>query len=139
MADYFDPGKFGAIVGIPFAGANATTGAENVDMVLAGTGTLIVAPYAGSVVGIACRANAALTAGTITVKAHKASTELADASAPAPVLTTAAQASYATVRPGAVTFAAADTLGVSYSATTTLQATNTIDVDAVLYLQYNVS
>ena len=136
MSDKVNP-KFGNLVAIPFGGANATTGAANVDMALAQAGTLVVAPFGGSVVGIGVRANAALTGGTITVKAHKAGTEFTDTGAPAPVMTTALQASYASVRPGAVTFDAGDTLGVSYSATTTLEPTNTLDLDAVLYVMFD--
>lgn len=139
MADYFDAGKFGAIVGIPFATANIVTAQTCTDLALAGGGTLIVAPYAGSVIGIGARVNAAVTGGLVTVKAHKASTEFAETGYPAPAMDTATNttASYATVRPGAVAFAAGDTLGLSYTTTAGLTPTNTLDLDAVLYIQFN--
>jgi len=136
MADTFDAGKFGAILAIPFSKADLTTGEANSDLT-AGQGTLHVMPVGGSVIGIGIRSNAALTAGTITAKAHKASTEFADVGAPAPACGSAAQASYASVRPGALTFDAGDTLGVSVTTTTTLDPTNTLDVDALLYVQFN--
>lgn len=134
MADYFDAGKHGAILAIPFSAANVTTGESNLDLTL-GQSTLAVMPVAGSVLGVTIRTEAAITAGTITGKAHKASTEFADVGAPAPACSSAAQASYATVRPMAVRFAAGDTLGISVTTTTTLDPTNTLDVDAMLFVQ----
>ena len=134
MADHFDAGKFGAVVAIPFSHANATTGESNTDLTL-GQSTLAVMPGAGSVVGISIRAGGAITAGTITAKPHKAGTEFTEVGTPAPVCSSAAQASYASVRPKALTFDAGDTLGVSISTTTTLDPTNTLDVDAVLFVQ----
>jgi hypothetical protein len=134
MSDYFDSGKFGAIVAIPFSKADMTTGESNTDLT-AGQGTLQAMPVGGSVVGIAIMANASLTAGTITARAHSNSTEFADTGYPAPACSSAAQASYATVRPGAVTFDAGDKLGVSVTTTTTLDPTNSLDVDALLFVQ----
>lgn len=140
MTDHFDAKKFGAIVAIPFTLTNATTGNSNTDLTFGGGGgTLVVAPAGGSVVGISARANAAITAGTITLKGHAASTEFTETGAPAPVMSSAAQASYATVRPGAIQFDAGDTLGISATTTTTLDPTNTLDVDAVLYIQLDAS
>jgi len=138
MADTFDSGKHGAIIAIAFGAANLTTGESNTDLTLEQS-TLAVMPAAGSVIGVSIRSSAIATGGTITAKPHKASTEYADASTPAPVLTTAAQSSYATARPGALTFDAGDTLGVSVTTTTTLQPTNTLDVDAVLFVQLDPS
>lgn len=140
MADYFDSGKFGGGFCIgPFTNANCTTGESNTDMAIGQT-TLVPMPYSGSVVGIAVRSTAALeTAGTVTFKVHKAGTEYTDASAPSAAITTAAQVSYATVRPGAVTFDAGDTLGISLSTTTTLDPTNTLDVDGFLFVQLDAS
>ena len=135
MSDIFNP-KHGSVVAIPFGHANATTGESNTDLTL-DQSTLAVMPAAGSVVGIGVRASAALTAGTITAKAHKAGTEFTDEGAPAPVLSSAAQDSYATANPGAVTFDAGDKLGVSITTTTTLDPTNTLDVDAVLFVVLN--
>lgn len=134
MADTFDAGKFGSIVAIPFQTSNATTGESDTDMTLL-QGTLAVMPQGGSVVGIGIRANASLTAGTVTARAHKAGTEFAQSGYPAPQLSSSAQSSYATVRPGVLTFDAGDTLGVSITTTTTLDPTNSLDLDAVLYVQ----
>jgi len=133
MADNFNP-KHGAAIAIPFSKSNLTTGESNTDLVLAGATTLYVAPVAGSVVAISARASAALTAGTITLSGHSASTEFTATGAPAPVLTSAAQASYASIRPRAIRFAAGATLGISATTTTTLDATNTLDVDAFLHI-----
>ena len=136
MADTFDAGKFGGIVTVPFQKANCTTQLTDSDLTLLQS-TLAVAPAAGSVIGISIRSSGALTAGTITAKAHKAGTEYTDTSAPAPVISSTAQVSYATCRSGLLTFAAGDTLGVSVSTTTTLDPTNTADVDAILFIQLN--
>lgn len=132
MADTFDA-KHGAVLAIPFGHANATTGESNTDLTL-NQGTLAVMPTSGSIIGIGIRANAALTAGTITAKAHVAGTEVTDVGAPAPALSSAAQSTYATATPGTVRFAAGNTLGVSITTTTTLDPTNTLDVDALLFV-----
>jgi hypothetical protein len=137
MSDTFDS-KFGQVVAVPFQHSDATTQETDNDMTLL-IDTLWTAPFAGSVVGITARANAAITAGTITLKPHKASTEYAETGTPAPVLSSAAQATYATVRPNALTFAAGDTLGISYSTTTTLNPTNSLDMDACLLVQLDPS
>jgi len=138
MADYFDAGKFGSVVAIAFGHANVTTGESNTDLTLEQS-TLACMPVGGSVIGLSVRSSASITAGTITAKAHKAGTEYTDSSAPAPAASSAAQASYASCGPGKVTFDAGDTLGVSVSTTTTLDPTNTLDVDAVLFVQLNAS
>jgi hypothetical protein len=135
MAD-FNP-KHGPAMAIQFTYTNATTGLSNADLTFAGGATtLVVAPQAGSVIGISANC-AAITAGTITLKPHKASVEYADAGTPAPALSSAhnTNGTYATVRPSALTFAAGDTLGISATTTTTLDPTNTLDVDAVLWIQ----
>lgn len=134
MGDEFNVKKFGAIVAFPFSKANLTTGEADTDLT-AGQGTLHVMAKGGSVVALGIQSNAAITAGTITAKAHSSSTEFADTGAPAPVASSDNQGSFATVRPGAVTFDAGDSLGVSVTTTTTLDATDTLDVDAVLYVQ----
>jgi len=134
MGDYFDAGKHGAVLAIPFSHANVTTGESNTDLT-AGQDTLHVMPYSGSIIGISIRANASLTAGTITAQAHSNSTEVTDTGAPAPACSSSAQVSYATVRPGAVTFSAGDKLGISVTTTTTLDPTNSVDVDALLFVQ----
>lgn len=133
MADDFNP-KHGNAVAIPFSKTNLTTGESNTDLVLGGGSTLYVAPVAGSVVAISGRSAAAITAGTITIKGHAASTEFTQSGAPAPVLSSSAQASYATARPRTIRFAAGDTLGVSVTTTTTLDPTNTLDVDVTLHV-----
>ncbi len=138
MATEFDGKKHGAIVAIPFSKTNITTGAANEDLGLAGAGTTFVAPAAGSIIGISASC-AAITAGTMTLKAHKASTEVTVSGAPAPVLSSAndTNGTYATAPVGAVSFAAGDTLGISVVSTTTLDPTNTLDIDAVLFVQLN--
>jgi hypothetical protein len=132
--DYFDGAKFGGIVAVPFSKTNLTTGEADTDLVLPGGGTLYVMPHSGSVVGVGIRAAGAITAGTITAKPHKASTEYADTGTPAPACSSAAQGSYGRVAPGALRFSAGDTLGISVSTTTTLDPTNTLDVDALLFV-----
>lgn len=138
MATEFDAKKHGAILAIPFAKSNLTTGLSNSDLALGGAGTTFVAPAAGSVIGISASC-AAVTAGSATLKPHKASTEYAEVGVPSPVLSSAndTNGTYATVRPGALTFAAGDTLGISVTTTTTLDPTDSLDVDAVLFLQLN--
>jgi hypothetical protein len=132
----FDAKKFGAIVNVPFTIANATTGLDNADLLAAGgVNTLWTAPRSGSVIGISA-ATAAITAGTITLKAHKAGTEFTEAGVPAPVLSSTADTNgvYANVRPNLIRFAAGDTLGISATSTTTLNPTNTLDVEASLFV-----
>lgn len=139
MATEFDSGKHGAYLAIPFTLTNATTGESNTDLKFGGGATtLFVAPGAGSIVGISAN-SAAITAGTVTLKPHTASTEFTDTGVPAPVLSSTADTNgtYATVRPQALTFAAGDTLGISATTTTTLNPTDSLDVDAVLFIQLN--
>ena len=139
MADFFDAGKFGAVVAVPFTFTDATTQMTNSDLTFAGGAlTYYVAPAAGSIIGISANC-AAVTAGTITIKAHNAGTEFTDAGAPAPALSSTADTNgtYVTARPGAATFDAGDTLGLSITTTTTLDPTNTLDVDAVLHVALN--
>lgn len=139
MATEFDSGKWGTILAIPFTMTNATTGASNEDLKMSGGAlTYFVAPGAGSIIGISANC-AAVTGGTITLKPHNASTEYADTGTPAPALSTAndTNGTYATVRPNVLTFAAGATLGISATTTTTLDPTNTLDVDAVLFIQLN--
>lgn len=138
MSDKWDGKKFGSIIAIPFSKSNITTGASNEDLGLAGAGTTFIAPAAGSVVGISASC-AAITAGTATLTPHNASTEIATVGVPQPVLSSDndTNGTYATVRPGAITFAAGAALGISVTTTTTLNPTNTLDVDAVLFIQLN--
>lgn len=136
-----DP-KFGQVVALPFAVANATAGAAAVDLVLAGgTGTLAVMPFAGSVVGIGVRASTAINTGDVSFQAHKDGTEWPDQSALAVKIAattdTTSEADLETqgsVRPGVMRFEAGDGIGVSYSSSTTLDPTNTNDFDVILYV-----
>ena len=135
MSDEFDAGKHGAIVALPFSLADCTTGMSAEDLLFFGaTGDYAVAPKGGSVVGISANCEA-ITAGTITLRAHKAGTEFADVGYPAPVSNSTNEETYATVRPGALVFDAGDKLGLSLTTTTTLDPTNTIDIEAVLFIQ----
>ena len=136
----FDVKKFGPIMGVGFTLTNATTGNSNSDLKFAGgENTLFVAPKAGSIVGISAACQA-ITAGTITLKAHIASTEVAQTGAPVPVLSSTADTNgvYAVADIGTVRFAAGDTLGISAVSTTTLDPTNTLDVEATLFIQLDI-
>lgn len=138
MSDTYDVKKHGAIIAIPFSKANLTTGASNEDLGLGGGGTTFVAPRSGSVVGISASC-AAITAGTITLTPHSDSTEIAVQGTPIPALTSDndTNGTYVNARPGAITFAAGARLGISATTTTTLNPTNTLDVDATLFVQLN--
>jgi len=135
MAGEFTTEHFG--FALPYAVANAVTNAADVDLTLTGGNTLMVMPKAGSVIGIAVRATADLTAGSATFEVHKDGTEYADKSAPVLTLSDTVQESYASVRRGALTFAAGEAVGVSYSSSTDAAPTNTNDYDAVLFVAFD--
>lgn len=139
MGDEFDAGKFGAVVGLPFGVANAVTAQTNTDLTASDAtyvNTLFVMPAGGSVVGISVQASAAVTVASAIFRAHKDGTEYAIAGYPAPTLdTTNTQQSYASIRPGVLTFSAGEGLGVSYTSTTNMAPTNTNDFTAVLWVQ----
>ncbi len=137
MADTFNAEKFGAFLTIPFSKTNLTTGASNEDLLLGSGSTLWVAPAAGSVVALSSRSAAAITAGTITASVQAAGTERTEAASPVNVLSSAAQTHYDTAAPGLVSFVAGATLGISVTTTTTLDPTNTLDVDGFLVVQLN--
>lgn len=126
-----------SIVAIPFAVANAVTNAANVDLTRSGGNTIAVMPKAGSVVGITINASADLTAGSATFQAHKDSTEFAENAAPTLTLSDTVQESYASVRRGALTFAAGEGVGISYSSTTNMAPTNTNNYDGTLYVAFD--
>ena len=139
MATEFDSKKWGAILAIPFGAANATTGESNTDLTAAGGQTTVfIVPAGGSILGISASCPA-ITAGSVTLTPHKASTEYAHLGVPQPVLssTNDTNGTYGTIRPGVLTFAAGDAIGISMTSTTTLNPTNTIDVEAVLFIQLN--
>jgi hypothetical protein len=137
MADTFDAGKFGAEFGFMYGVTNATWSASNVDLTTPSGAKYFCAPVAGSVVGLSVVSSAAVTAGTATFKAHKYSTEYAGSSPTCGLNETGATAlaSYATLRPGVITFSAGDTLGVSYTSDATFAPTDSIDFSAVLWVQ----
>ncbi len=138
MSDQFDAGKFGAIVALQYGVANAVTNKTNEDIAGAGAdaNSLLVAPKAGSVVGISVQSSAEVTTDSFIVKAHKDGTEFAQSGAPAPTLdTTNTQQSFAAIRPGVLTFAAGEGLGVSYTSTTNVAPTNTNDLAVTLFVQ----
>lgn len=140
MSDFFDAGKFGAVVPIIFNTVNAVTNAANTDMIIATGATLVVMPVAGSVVGISVSGSTATETGTAAFRAHSSGTEITSLGYPNPTInTTNASTSYAAVRPGAISFAAGASLGVSYSSATDLSPTNTNDFVAVLWVQLNPS
>ena len=138
MADTFNAGKYGAIVALPFGVANAVTNKTNEDLAAAdaSANTLVVMPQSGSVVGISVYASAEVTAGSASFAAQKAGTEFAQTGYPNPTLnTTNTNKSYASIRPGVLTFSAGDTLGVSYTSSTDLAPTNTNDFSALVFVQ----
>lgn len=138
MTDQFDAGKFGAIVALNFGVANAVTSKTNEDIALASAdaNVLFVAPKSGSVVGISVQASAEVTTDSFIIKAVKDGTEFAQTGAPAPTLsTTNTQQSFVNIRPGVLTFAAGEGLGVSYTSTTNVAPTNTNDLAVVLFVQ----
>lgn len=140
MGDEFNAGKFGAAVALQFGVANAVTNKTNEDIAAADVSgnTLATMPKSGSVVGISIKSSAELSAGTVTFRAHKDSTEFAQSGYPAPVLTSVAgtkDATYARIRPGVLVFDADDEIGVSYTSTTDAAPTNTNDYAVVLWVQ----
>ena len=140
MGDEFNAGKYGALVTVQFGVANAVTNKTNEDILLAGgTGGLAVMPKSGSVVGITVQASAEVTAGTVTFRAQKDGTEFAQSGYPAPILddgtSGATQQSFASIRPGVLTFSAGEGIGVSYTSTTDAAPTNTNDYDALVFCQ----
>lgn len=136
MANDFDAGAHGAIVAVEFAVANAVTNKTNEDLVVAGgVNTLHIMPNGGSVIGLSVRASADLTAGTVTFRAHLEGTEFAQSGYPAPALSDTVQDSYATIRPGVLTFTAGQGVGVSYTSTTDAAPTDSNDYGALLFCQ----
>ena len=140
MGDEFNAGKYGAICALQFSAANITASQTNTDLVLTGGNTLVTMPYAGSVIGISVRLTAAVTAGTLSLRAHKDGTEFAHSGYPNPSLASTAgisQESYASIRPGVLTFSADEGVGLSYTSDATMAPTNTNDIDAVLFVQFD--
>lgn len=134
MADYWNP-KFGGSAQFAFFVTNAVTNATNVDLGFDANNTSVVMPYAGSIVGITAGSSANVTAGTVTFTPHLASTEYTGLSCA--LSTAASNATYATYRPNALTFAAGQKVGVSYVSTTDAAPTNTNDYTAILWIHIN--
>ena len=124
-------------VAIGFAVANAVTNQADTDLARPGGNTIAVMQKPGSIVGVSVNATADLTAGSVTFEVHKDGTEYAVASAPVLTLSDTVQESYASVRRGALTFAAGEGIGVSYSSTTDAAPTNTNDYDALLFVTFD--
>ena len=140
MGDEYNAGKYGAIVAFQFSVSNLVASQTNTDLALAGAGTLVTMPKAGSVIGISARATAAVTAGTMSVRAHKDGTEFAQSGYPNPSFASTAgisQESHASIRPGVLTFSADEGVGISYTSDATIAPTNTNDLDAVLFVQFD--
>lgn len=139
MADYYNAGKYGAVFALQLGVANAVTNKTNEDLALADASavTLMVMPTSGSVVGIAVRASADVTAGSVNFRAHKDSTEFAQTGYPNPALnsTTSVRESYVSIRPGILTFSAGEALGVSYTSTTDCAPTDSNDYAVALFVQ----
>lgn len=138
--DYYHE-KFGAFLALPFGIANAVTAAAAVDLHYSDivmNNTLFIPPASGSVVGISVAASAEVTAGSVSFAAHKDGTEFTQTGYPNPTLNTTAattQESYVNVRPGVLTFAAGEGLGVSYTSSTDCAPTNTNDYAVTLFVQ----
>jgi hypothetical protein len=140
MGDEFNAGKYGAIVPLQFGVLNAVTNQTATDLgePSVAANTLYVMPKSGSVVGISVQSSAAVTAGSATFRAHKDGTEFAQSGYPAPVLdTTNPSQSYASIRPGVLTFSAGEGLGISYASLDTMAPTNTNDFSATLFVQFD--
>jgi hypothetical protein len=137
MADYFDSKKFGTVMVLgPFTRANITASQTNVDLVC-GQSTTVTVPYAGSVIAVAASTTEGVTGGSCIIRAHKASTEFTPLGYPAPTLnTTNTSGSYASIRPGAITFSAGDRLGLSIVTDATFTPA-TCELDGWLYVQLN--
>jgi hypothetical protein len=133
----FEAAKFGAIFPIQFSDENIVTNQSNTDITMLGAGnTLFVPPKAGSIVAISARLTAAVTAGTLTIKAHKDGTELTESGAPVLTMTSASnsQEGNSSCNQGVARFAANQGVGLSYTSTTDMAPTNTNDVDAWLFV-----
>lgn len=141
MGDEFNAGKYGAILALPFGVANAVTNQSATDLTVSDAtyvNTLYTMPKGGSVVGISVRASAAVTAGTCSFAAQKDGTEFAQSGYPNPTLNSTSgtsQESYASIRPGILTFSADEALGVSYTSSTDMAPTNTNDFAVLLFVQ----
>lgn len=140
MADIYDAGKHGAIVALLYGVANAVASQTNTDLVAADISgnTLLIMPQNGSVVGLSVRASTAMTAGAVSFRAHKDGTEFSQSGYPNPALSSAAAVtneSYASIRPGVLTFSAGDGVGVSYTSDATFAPTNTNDFSVALFVQ----
>lgn len=135
MADYLSP-KFGNVLALPFKVANAATEQTCTDMSADGGNTTYVMPCAGSVIGLSVKSSANVSAGSVIFRGHSASTEFATSGYPAPTLesVTNTNASYATIAPGAIRFAAGASLGVSYTSSTDAAPTDSNDYDALLFV-----
>ena len=138
--DFFNE-KHGGSYALVFGNANITTSQSATDLYLSDVvmnNTLAVMPASGSVVGISARASAAVTAGTVAFAAHKDGTEFTQTGYPNPTLNSTAgtsQESYASIRPGVLTFSADEAIGVSYTSSTDMAPTNTNDVAVILFVQ----
>ena len=140
MGDEFNAGKYGGIVALVFGVANAATSKTAEDLTFSDAtynNTLATMPKGGSVVGVSVQASAAVTAGSVTFAAHKDGTEFAQSGFPNPELESVTNdtESYASIRPGVLTFDAGNALGVSYTSDATLAPTNTNDFAAILWVQ----
>lgn len=141
MGDEFNAGKYGAVFPLVYGVANAVTNKTNEDLTLSDAtynNTLATMPYSGSVVGISVQASAAVTAGTVSFRAQKDGTEFAQSGYPNPTLNSTAgtsQESYASIRPGVLTFSADEAIGVSYTSSTDMAPTNTNDFAVLLFVQ----
>ena len=139
MGDSFDAKKFGSIVAFgPFTAANVSDDSANSNLAY-GQSSYAVMPADGSVVALSVYANAEITHGSGSIRAHSSDTEMGGYGYPNPTLNaTTSQASYSSAVPGAITFSAGDKLGVSI-VTDTTWSPETLEVDGWLFVQFDPS
>lgn len=129
--------RIGNVVGYMFSQPNCTASQTNVDLYRASGGDtallFTVAPWAGSVVGLAVRVENARSAGTLTVKWTLGG---AEQTLSVTIDGTNSQKHVATQLPGVETFALKDELGVSVTTDGTWAAGSTPSVEVELLVAY---
>jgi len=129
--------KFGGYVAIPFGVANLDSSLTNGTMTIGGTAAQnveIVVPFAGSLVGIGVKGNAAATAGTAAFTAVVDGTRYSSLAATVTTAAANTQKATATRDVGEIKFSAGATVAVQ-AVTSTTFAPTTVEYDAILYIQ----
>ena len=139
MTDQF-AGRHGNLAMYHFHWLNLAASATNTDGLLENVTaiTLAVMPASGSIVGMSVVGTAAVTAGTGIFTPHLASTEFTDQSIPQVTLsTTTPNNGYDTARPGAVTFVAGATLGISVTTDAAFLPDGSAEFIATLFVKFD--